>query len=68
MDSPMIPLSAREIEVLKLIVRGYTSKRIGGVLHLSERTIEVYRRNLLRKTESANTASLISWAYKHGHL
>lgn len=68
MDSPMIPLSAREIEVLKLIVRGYTSKRIGEVLHLSERTIEWYRRNLLRKTESANTASLISWAYKHGYV
>jgi len=68
MGALMIPLSARETEVLKLIVRGYTSKRIGEELHLSERTIEVYRRNLLRKTESTSTASLISWAYKHGYL
>jgi DNA-binding NarL/FixJ family response regulator len=65
---PTIPLSARESEVLILVVKGLSSKKIGDKLHLSKRTVEVYRRNLLRKTNSRNAAELTSWAFKHGHV
>lgn len=62
-DEPNAELSAREVEVLNLLVLEMTTKEIAQKLFISERTIETHRKNLLRKTNSKNTVGLIKYAY-----
>jgi FixJ family two-component response regulator len=52
-------LSAREREVLGLIVAGLTNKEIARALTLSPRTVETHRANLFEKLEAASLAQLI---------
>lgn len=52
-------LSAREREVLGLIVAGLTNKEIGRALQLSPRTVETHRANLFAKLEAESLAQLI---------
>lgn len=52
-------LSAREREVLALIVQGLTNKEIGRSLELSPRTVETHRANLFAKLEAPSLAQLI---------
>lgn len=52
-------LSARESEVLGLIVEGLTNKEIGRALSLSPRTVETHRANLFAKLETDSLAQLI---------
>ena len=54
-------LSMREIEIIQLIKEGHSSKEIAANLSLSVRTIEVHRRNILKKLDLKNTASLINY-------
>lgn len=54
-------LSLREIEVIRLINKGYASKEIAAELNISVRTIEVHRHNILKKLKLKNTASLLSF-------
>jgi len=64
-DEPAGPnvkeLSLREIEIIKLIKEGLSSKEIAARLHISIRTAEVHRHNILKKLGLKNTASLISF-------
>ncbi len=55
-----------EKEILQMICEQLTSKQIGALLRLSERTIDKYRENLLKKTKSTNTAGLVRFAIEHG--
>jgi DNA-binding NarL/FixJ family response regulator len=59
-------LSKREVEVLRLIADGLTNTEIADKLFTSKRTIESHRQNLLEKTNSNNTATLIRYAVSHG--
>ena len=52
-------LSAREREVLGLIVEGLTNKEIGRALELSPRTVETHRANLFAKLQAESLAQLI---------
>ncbi|MFM2359738.1 MAG: hypothetical protein RLY16_1731 [Bacteroidota bacterium] len=54
-------LSLREIEILKLIKDGASSKEIANKIHLSARTVEVHRYNILKKLKLHNTAALIGY-------
>jgi DNA-binding NarL/FixJ family response regulator len=54
-------LSLREIEIIKLIKEGLSSKEIAGRLHIAVRTAEVHRHNILKKLNLKNTASLIKF-------
>lgn len=60
-------LSAREVEVLKLICQQMTSEEIGEKLFISAKTVNGHRNNLLQKTESRNVTGLVMYAVKH-HL
>lgn len=51
--------SAREREVLGLIVEGLTNKEIGRALELSPRTVETHRANLFAKLGAESLAQLI---------
>ena len=59
------PLTARELEVLRLLARELTSREIASQLFISERTVETHRKNLLRKPGSAGVIGLIKYAYTH---
>ncbi|HBS86210.1 MAG: DNA-binding response regulator [Bacteroidetes bacterium GWF2_38_335] len=59
-------LSEREIEVLTLICKGMSNQEIADKLFVSKRTVDKHRENLLGKTQSKNTASLIMYAMKNG--
>lgn len=61
-------LSAREKEILLLICEEFTNKEIGEKLHLSSRTVEGHRQNLLIKTGAKNTAGLIIYAIEHAYF
>lgn len=58
-------LSKRELEVLSNICNGLSNSEIADVMHISQRTAEGHRANLLKKTNSKNTASLIMYAIKN---
>lgn len=58
-------LSAREIEIIDLICKGLSNLEIGEKLFLSKRTVEKHRANILEKTDTKNTASLVMFAIKN---
>lgn len=61
-------LSAREVEVLRLIALGHTSVEIARKLHLSPRTVESHRANVHRKLELSTRAELVRYALRRGLL
>ncbi len=61
--SDISKLSEREIDVLKLIKEGLSSKEIAAQLFLSYRTVEVHRSNILKKLKLKNTASLLKFIH-----
>lgn len=65
LDQHENPLSPRELEVLQLICKQFSSIEIAEKLFLSNRTVEGHRNNLLAKTGSRNTAGLVLYALKH---
>jgi len=58
-------LSEREIEVLHLICKGFSNQEIADKLFLSKRTVDKHRANILEKTGSRNTASMVMYAIKN---
>jgi DNA-binding NarL/FixJ family response regulator len=46
LDSPILALSYRELHLINLLLVGYNSKHIAGILECSERTIETHRADL----------------------
>ncbi len=66
-DSPaeILDLSSREIEIIALICQGLSNLEIGEKLFLSKRTVEKHRANILEKTDTKNTASLVMFAIKN---
>ncbi len=63
---PPVVLSDREMDVLVLIAEGHTNTEIADKLFTSVRTIETRRKNLLDKTGTTNTATLIRYAVLNG--
>ena len=60
------PLTERELEVLRLIARGYSNREIAGQLHLSERTVGKYTSNILDKLHLANRTQAALYALRKG--
>jgi DNA-binding NarL/FixJ family response regulator len=58
-------LSKREKEILLKICEGLSNQEIAESLFISKRTVDKHRANLLGKTSSKNTASLILFAIKN---
>lgn len=59
-------LTQREIEVLKLIVQGYTNRQIGEELNISFRTVESHRASLSEKLGMHSRVELVRYAREHG--
>lgn len=60
------PLTAREREVLELLVQGATNKEIARRLVVSENTVKYHLKNILGKLHLQNRAQVVAYALKHG--
>ncbi|HET6507096.1 MAG TPA: response regulator transcription factor [Baekduia sp.] len=60
------PLSVRESEIVKLIAEGLTSREIGALLHISEKTVERHRSNILDKLGLRDRVALTRYAIRRG--
>jgi DNA-binding NarL/FixJ family response regulator len=65
---PPVSLSFHEMELLKAIANGATTKQIANDLRLPDSTAETYRIRLMKKLGVVNTASLLAYAYRNGIL
>ena len=61
-------LTEREIEVLQFIAQGYTSRQIANSLHISIRTVESHRANLMGKLNLRTRVELVRFAADKGLL
>lgn len=59
-------LTAREDEVLKLIAEGHSSKDMARLLHISLKTVERHRANILQKLEMRDRTELTRYAIRAG--
>ncbi|MES2559207.1 MAG: response regulator transcription factor [Bacteroidota bacterium] len=59
---PTIGISPRETDILKLVLKGLTTQQISEELHISHYTVETHRKNVYRKTQCNNLASLLRYA------
>jgi two-component system, NarL family, response regulator NreC len=61
-------LSDRELQVLRLVARGYSSKQIAGQIFVSAKTVETYRARLLEKLGLRTRSDLVRYALHTGLL
>ncbi len=59
-------LTAREIEVVKLISSGMTNAQIGEKLFISPRTADAHRTNIMKKIDVHNVAGIVRFAFRNG--
>jgi DNA-binding NarL/FixJ family response regulator len=59
-------LSRRELDIIKLIKEGLSSKEIAQQLDISLKTVEVHRYNVLKKLKLKNTAALVNFINAKG--
>ena len=64
--SPVDSLSARERQVLQLVVEGRTSSEIARMIHLSPKSVQTYRSRLMSKLGVSDVPSLVKFALEHG--
>jgi DNA-binding NarL/FixJ family response regulator len=63
---PLDRLTARERQVLKLVVEGHSSNDIAAALGLSSRSVDTYRSRLMAKLALDDLASLVKFAVRRG--
>jgi DNA-binding CsgD family transcriptional regulator/tetratricopeptide (TPR) repeat protein len=65
---PELPdgLSAREVDILRLVASGRSNREVGAELHISEHTVANHVRSILRKTACANRTEAAAYAHRTG--
>lgn len=58
-------LTPREIEIVSLIAKEYSNKKIAAELFISERTVETHRKNIFRKTETHTVIGLLQFVRQY---
>ncbi len=66
LDNMPVKLSNREKQIIELVCNEHSNIEIANQLHISPRTVEGHRINLLNKTGCRNTAGLVLFAIKYG--
>lgn len=61
-------LTRREIEILTMIAKAKTNKEIADELFISDQTVSVHRKNLMRKLNISSSAGLMKFAVDHDLL
>ena len=64
----ILGLTETDHKILELTALGFTRKEIAVETNLSETVVDKLRTEMINKTHSKNTASLVSFAYKFGLL
>jgi DNA-binding NarL/FixJ family response regulator len=67
-SKPNIPLTEREIEVLKLIAKEYSTPQIAEKLFISVATVETHRQRMSQKIGVKGAVGLVLYAMKQGLL
>lgn len=62
----MNDLSQREMQILRCLVEGDSNKRIANRLHITEATVKVHLKNILRKTRTTNRTQAAIWSLQRG--
>ena len=65
-DDELDRLTPREVEVMRLIARGYTYKEVAAELFLSVKTVETHVSSVLRKLQLSDRRELARWAAGRG--
>jgi len=65
-DDNQFHLTNKEIEIIKLLTQGKTTKDIAKELFISYHTVNTHRKNILAKLQLKNTSELVMYAVKHG--
>jgi two-component system response regulator NreC len=66
MDDPISVLTKREIEILTYLADGKPNREIGKMLHISTRTVDTHRSNILKKLKVKTNAELVKLALSAG--
>lgn len=64
--TPRTGLGPREREIVQLLAEGHTSPEIARRMHISARTVETHRRNIMRKLDLHSVAELTKYAIREG--
>jgi DNA-binding NarL/FixJ family response regulator len=64
--APPTELSVREREVLQMIAEGHSTKNIAESLHISIKTVETHRKNIMEKANLHSVAELTKYAIRQG--
>lgn len=64
-NNPLLKLSAREREVLLLMVNGHATDKVANMLHVSAATVRTYRYRIVQKLGVEDRAGLMAFAKKH---
>jgi DNA-binding NarL/FixJ family response regulator len=59
-------LTSREVDIIKLIVKGHSTATIAGLLNLSPHTISTHRKNIIKKLKIKSPVELVTYAYDLG--
>jgi DNA-binding NarL/FixJ family response regulator len=65
-DNPLSVLTKREVEILKHLADGLPNRQIGKLLHISTRTVDTHRSNILKKLNLNTNAELVKLAIGQG--
>lgn len=61
-----VALSQRELEIIRSLADGHTNKSIAKELSITEATVKVHIKTVLRKLGAANRTQVAIWAVQHG--
>jgi NarL family two-component system response regulator LiaR len=64
-DGQNSKLTDRETEILQAITKGMTNQQLADNLHISVRTVEAHKSNIMKKLKINSTAELVVYAIKH---
>ena len=67
-DKDQGEITQREKDILYYICKGFSNAEIAKKLGISKRTVDKHRENLLLKTQSRNTANMVTYAVKHHYF
>lgn len=67
-QSNLVPLTSREMQILRGIAKGHTTKRLSADLSLAAPSVETHLHNIFRKLNASNRGEAVSTALKVGLL
>jgi len=65
LENPFAGLTKRELEIVRYLANGMPNREIGKTLHISTRTVDTHRSNILKKLKVRTNAELVKLAITH---